>query len=487
MACLAALAGISFVHRGYGQASDALLDKLVQKGVLTQDEAQDLREESDKDFALAHAVKTGMPEWVNSLRINGDYRARYDQIMMPHDQRPPNGSLAMPDRHRFRQQLRLGFTAVMADRFEVGIRLTSGDTLSGSPYADGTTYNSTYRQNGSKKPVYIDLGYAKWTPINDGNWTVVTTVGKMENPFTFTDALFDTDYTPEGLAEQVSYNFSDAQQLKLIAGQFILDEESYTSRAPYLLGEQVKWDATWNPKWSSSLSAGFFSIQQSGLLGLNGNLNTNGIASGTQSVPDVGAGNGRVAYVDPLTLGYIGLGAPESGFGTVALNASVTYTKESLAFYNGPFPIRPYFEYLENLDAATDAHGIQAGIVFGKAGKKGNWEASYRFKYEEGNAWYEELSDSDFGAFYQQNPLAPYPNGTPILAPNAGDRFVVRNNRLGYLQGTNVKGHVMKVAYSPYDFLTLSATLYSTTLIRPEPLGSSSHVNRLLLDAMWRF
>jgi hypothetical protein len=158
-----------------------------------------------------------------------------------------------------------------------------------------------------------------------------------------------------------------------------------------------------------------------------------------------------------------------------------------MPFYEGPFPIRPFAEYLENLDASTQAHGVQAGIVFGKAGKRHTWEASYRFKYEEGNAWYEALSDSDFGGFYQVDPLYNPTLGGNYIASSTGAKIVGYNTGVGYRQGTNVKGHVMKFAYSPYDFLTLSATVYSTTLIRPEPLGSSSHVNRLLVDAMFRF
>ena len=494
IATLAALAGISIATHCQAQTSDALLDKLVQKGVLTQDEAQDLREESDKDFALAHAVKTGMPEWVNALRINGDWRARYDNLQFPHDQNPQIlGAQKLPDRHRFRQQLRIGFTAVMAEQFEVGIRLGSGDLTGGAPYADPTTYNNTFRQNGSKKPVYIDLGYAKWTPINDGKWTVVVTGGKMENPFTFSDALFDYDYTPEGAAEQVTYTFSDAHQLKLIAGQYILDEQAYTSKAPYLLGEQAKWDAIWNSRWSSSLSAGFFSIQQPALLSpFGGNeivapgATPTGVPPSPQMIQGPWGGNERNPIINQSNGGFlVDVGAPESGFGTLAFNASVTYTRESMPFYNGPFPIRPFAEYMENLDAAEEAHGIQAGIVFGKAGKRGTWEASYRFKYEEGNVWYEALTDSDFGGFYQANPLV-LNTGGPAPASSLGG-LPVQNRQVGYLQGTNVKGHVMKFAYSPYDFLTLSATLYSTTLIRPDPLGSSSHVNRLLVDAMWRF
>ena len=62
------------------QSSDALIEKLVDKGVLTQQEAKDLRDEVDKDFTKAYASKSGMPEWVTALKFNGDFRGRYESF-----------------------------------------------------------------------------------------------------------------------------------------------------------------------------------------------------------------------------------------------------------------------------------------------------------------------------------------------------------------------------------------------------------------------
>src|SRR6266567_2063175 len=59
------------------QSADALIDKLVDKGVLTVKEANELREESDKGFTTAFQTKTGMPDWVTALKFNGDVRGRY--------------------------------------------------------------------------------------------------------------------------------------------------------------------------------------------------------------------------------------------------------------------------------------------------------------------------------------------------------------------------------------------------------------------------
>src|SRR5258705_379022 len=62
----------------HGQSSDALLKKLVDKGILTAQEAAELKKESDSGFDKAYRTKSGMPDWVTSLRIYGDLRARYE-------------------------------------------------------------------------------------------------------------------------------------------------------------------------------------------------------------------------------------------------------------------------------------------------------------------------------------------------------------------------------------------------------------------------
>src|SRR5690349_1503093 len=64
----------------HAQSSDALIDKLVDKGILTANEAKDLRDEADKNFNTAVQAKTGMPDWVSSYKLSGDFRGRYDQI-----------------------------------------------------------------------------------------------------------------------------------------------------------------------------------------------------------------------------------------------------------------------------------------------------------------------------------------------------------------------------------------------------------------------
>ncbi len=148
-----------------GQAVDGLLDKLVDKGILTVREANDLREESDKNFSTAYAAKSGLPDWVTSLRFNGDLRLRYDRISAEDP--------AFVTRERFRYRLRFGYTAVLKDNFEVGLGLTSTEQLGkDSSAADPISNNQTFGDNTSKKALGLDKVYVKWTPLNSAEWTL---------------------------------------------------------------------------------------------------------------------------------------------------------------------------------------------------------------------------------------------------------------------------------------------------------------------------
>jgi hypothetical protein len=447
------------------QSSDALLDKLVEKGVLTVREANDLREEADKDFTKAYSVKTGMPEWVTALKLNGDFRGRFEGFYADNPK--------FVERDRWRYRLRFGATANLMDNFEVGMRFGSGDIDNAagmSTGADPISNNQSLQNNASKKGVFLDLAYARWTALNRPDWTGVFTVGKMENPFVFSDMLFDNDYTPEGASQQFGYNIAANHALKLNLGEFVLDEIGGDSDDPFMLGSQLRLESSWTPKITTSVGVGFLSIQ-----------NEQNLTS--SSVPDINAGNWRKTRYTTNANGsqsFAGLQDPAAGFDTLVADASFTYNFPSAPFYTGPFPVKVFGEYLHNGDAAEMNQGYQAGVTFGKAGKKKTWELTYRYKVLEANAWWEELTDSDFGAFYADAPPATVPAGQtpPAYA-------LARSS--GYWAGTNARGHVVRASYSPLDPLTLSITWFGLDLIEEYAPGTDSHMDRLQIDAILKF
>jgi hypothetical protein len=432
-------AALAITATAHAQSADALVDKLVEKGILTVKEANELREETDKDFTKAHSAKTGMPEWVTALKINGDFRGRFEGF---YGRNP-----AFVDRNRLRYRLRLGVTAALTDNMEVGLRLTSGEP-SGGFGGDPISGNTTLTDNGSKKFIYIDMAYAKWSPINSPDWSGTFTFGKMENPFHSPSTMvFDKDYTPEGFAGQLGYTLNDKHSLKGMGGAFVLDEESASSHDPFLLMAQARWDALWSPKISTTLGLAAFVISNKEQLS-NGN------------VPNVNRGNTRTAA-----------GAPMYNFNPVYVDAGATYLLDKAPFYTGAFPISVVGDYMNNPGAPSANTGYSLGFTLGKAGKRKTWELAYRWEELQGDAWFEEFPESDFGAFYQ------------VQQPNAG--FTAPG--AGYGAGTNVRGHWVKLSYSPYDSLTLSVAYFRTALIKESPAGSKSEMGRLQVDGVWKF
>jgi hypothetical protein len=441
LAGAAALAALA--PQAHAQSSDALIDKLVDKGILTTDEAKDLREESDKDFQTALQAKTGMPDWVTSYKISGDFRGRVEQFASLDN----NNNFA--NRLRFRYRLRFGITANLLDNFEVGFRLGSGDAVSGSTapgQGNPLSQNTTMNNNWSDKGIYIDAAYAKWNAINSGDWTLAATIGKMDNPFSFTWMVFDPDLTPEGAAITSSHTINDQHSIAFTGGAFILDEESGSVQDPALFASQLTWNAKWTDKWSTAIGGGALLITSPSQLS-------------TANVPNINQGNTRNAA-----------GLLLYNYNPLIADASATYLLDSFPLYTGAFPIKVGGEFMDNPAVSQNNLGYWIGATLGKSGTKHTWDLSYRYEWLEADAWYDQLVDDDNGAYYQ-------------TAPVSGNK--------GWDGGTNMKGHLVRFNYSITDAMTFSVTCYVNQLINSglyanvqEPNNAALH---LMADMMWKF
>ena len=270
---------MSLANQSHAQSSDALIDKLVDKGILTTKEAQELRDESDQDFNTAFQAKTGMPDWVTAYKFSGDFRGRFEQYTSENP--------TFVERTRLRYRLRVGVVISMKDNLETGFQLASGDP-SGNYGGNPNSQSSTFQNNFSGKSVWINLAYGKWTPVNSDGWLLSTTIGKMEDPFQVTQMVLDQDLTPEGAAIQGGYTFNDLHSLLLTVAAYLLDEESTSSQDPALFGGQLIWNANWTQRISTSLGlAGFAIVQPQQLT----SANTIGASAG--NVPYVNQGNSR--------------------------------------------------------------------------------------------------------------------------------------------------------------------------------------------------
>ncbi|MDE3066548.1 MAG: putative porin [Verrucomicrobiota bacterium] len=421
-------------------AVDNLLNKLEQKGILTTNEAEQLKTENEQEtaseFNKAMSSRFPMPDWITSYKLYGDFRGRFDERTTPNP--------AQPDNIRLRYRLRAGLTINMKDNLQVGFRLGSADAdttsgVGGSPLSN----NTTLRGNGTKKFLYVDAAYGKWTPIDDGTWMVAGTIGKMDNPFQETWMVFDPDYTPEGGALQARYQINDKNYLLLNAAGFVLAwSGSAAENISFLYGAQTIWNANWTDHLSSSLGVAAYDIVNRDLL--------------TTTAADAGnVGNSVSAN-----------GAPLYNFNPVVVDASLTYKLDSFPLYPGAFPIKVLGEYMNNPAApgsgagvASGNQGFYAGILFGQAGKKGTWDIGYRYQSLDANAWYAQIVDDDNADY--------------------GGSFA---------GGTNVKGHLFTVDYALTDALLFSFHCYVNSMIgNTNPNGASADAIHAMADLMWKF
>lgn len=456
-----AAALMALTPQSHAQTSvDALLNKLEQKGILSVDEARELRAEnatnSVDDFNKALTSKFPMPDWVTGYRLYGDFRGRYDELTTDSPGNPTT-FLSGQNRVRLRYRLRVGLTIDMKDNLEAGFRLGSGDAGGGA-----LSNNTTLENNGTKKPVWVDAAFGKWSPLHKDPWMLALTVGKMDQPFQASPMVFDPDYTPEGAALQSSYKINDNHSLVFNGAAFVLDELPGSARDPFLYGGQLIWNANWTSKLATSLGVAAYDIVNGEALGLANGLPNPNPSINPGGVPDNNQGNSRDLNGNLIY-----------NYNPFVISGSVIYTLDSFPLYHGKFPIKFSGEYMQNPAASANNEGWWGGITLGKSGKKGLWDISYRYERLGADAWYDELVDDDNVAFYANVPSA-YPSG-----------------KTGWLGGTNIRGHLIKFNYSITDALTFSFTAYINDLISPgldstlgEPQNNAIHA---MADLIWKF
>ena len=104
---------------------DALIEKLVDKGILTKVEARELKMEiaSDTKAISDDMAKSQIPEWVQNTKVKGDVRVRYQY------ERQKNDAEA---RSRGRVRLRLGLDSKINEQWNVGAGLASSEVEAAS-------------------------------------------------------------------------------------------------------------------------------------------------------------------------------------------------------------------------------------------------------------------------------------------------------------------------------------------------------------------
>lgn len=289
--------------------TQAILDALVEKGVLTTEAAAGLVKQAEKKgqeqaeagvkadaasgvvrvpyipehvkreireqirqevVAQAKTEQWGnvnaVPEWVDRLKWSGDIRLRYQNDLFAANNTPGIdfadepyglGSISEPintveDRQRFRIRARLGLSAKITDSVSAGFRITTGDLT------DPVSTNQTLGNGFNKFSLVLDRAFATVQPRD---WLSISG-GRIPNPFFSTDLVWDDDLNFEGVAATLTplvRSDSDAKPFFTV-GAFPLQEvqTSPTNRARdkwlYAAQAGLDWKMNASTRWRFGLA-----------------------------------------------------------------------------------------------------------------------------------------------------------------------------------------------------------------------------------------
>ncbi|MBL9215750.1 MAG: putative porin [Opitutaceae bacterium] len=284
------------------QDSGPLIDILVRKGLISDQEAEDLRAELIKDFAAnTSAGKLNVGSHLTEFKLGGDVRLRH-QV---ETQAPQNGTVSN-ERTRERFRFRFNGDFLMQKGWGAGFAFET------APAADSG--NQTFENGNNDYSLYLARAYVSWRP----SMNLLLTGGKQKNPFFTTDMIWDADINPQGATEIYTHYLGSKDTLEFRAGQILMDDNTESAggragRDAWLFAQQAvytKWfgkDAIGNVVNSFILAPGFMVYNDSTLSGLDNETPFNGTTDGLAvfTLPGevnwmnvVGAGTGLKLYWD---------------------------------------------------------------------------------------------------------------------------------------------------------------------------------------------
>ncbi|MEK6714989.1 MAG: putative porin [Candidatus Omnitrophota bacterium] len=334
---------------------DALIEKLVEKNVITRDEARKLKTEivEDEKIRIQDEVKQALPGWVKNMEWKGDLRLRNEYI----DKDPGRGN----DRQRIR--LRYGFKSKVNDKVSFSAGLASGNDNA------ATSTNQTLEQEFDKKAIWIDYAFVNYDPTA---WLNLKG-GRFPNPFFTTDMVWDSDINFDGGVIALKHALNSAESKTPLEGYFTsaflpIDNRSTSARDLWLLGLQGGVNAKFADFASLKSGLAFYNFHS---------LEGYPTATLAQDKGTNSASGGNIKYdfniVNP----------------TLELEL------------NNPFglgiPLTFIGDFAENNGAPAKNQAWRAGIAIGKKVKGiGDWRLLGQYSRIAADALFDAFPDSDF-------------------------------------------------------------------------------------------
>ena len=209
---LASLTGSFLLGFGANAMADSTFDlvqALVTKGVLTEEEALPLLKGRENDIQLADkkvkkAAKLSVSDVIDNATLYGDIRIRYEDRSGTGTTR---SATVTEDNDETRARARYKLT--------LGVKTEAGDwytDLALAMGAGGRSDNATFGKAAQasiddKETLFVKRAMIGWKATD---WLTLE-AGRMNNPLYTTPMVWDADLNFEGLAEKVNYkmNFAD--------------------------------------------------------------------------------------------------------------------------------------------------------------------------------------------------------------------------------------------------------------------------------------
>jgi len=389
----------------YGQSADALINKLVQKGVLTEKEGKELLAEGAQTNSPATPSKFKISDAIKSMNLYGDLRLRYESRSA--DNAKGTGvSGSDYVRERFRYALRLGIRGDLADDFYYGLRVETS-TNPRSPWNTFADDSNPTPSDKTKDGVNIGQVYLGWKPEE---WFEMT-VGRMPMPLYVTPMIWDSDINPEGAFEKFKWSLPHAD-LFASFGQFIYQDSNpdtaFPSSDTFLLAWQIGAEVALAKDVKLKVAPVLYNYTGVGQRGAASpsSLSTTFVGEGNAGINDTTTAGGRYnqAGINDLTILEIpaeinfklgGYGARV--FGDFAYNFDGANRAEA-AYRVTQSSGTPLDRAYKN-DTKAYMFGVgygNLGLVYGQTSKKNTWEARAYFQHVEQYAADVNLLDSDF-------------------------------------------------------------------------------------------
>lgn len=423
VALIAAFAlGLVGVSGAHASDMDVLVKKLVEKGVLTPNEAQvvvaDAKQETAKELAKGEAYTA--PTWSQNIKLKGDLRYR-TQTDWGKPDRPQNV------RVRQRMRSRIGLDGRVNDQISGGVRLATGSDNK----ANST--NQTLTDNFSKKAVWFDMFYVLWQPkLSPEIGEAKVWGGKFSNPFQSTEIMWDPDINPEGTAVQYTSPtfFQDSVPTNFYAntGAFWLGESAAWGADPMLWAAQVGFNSLVYTEWDTTLD---FSVT-------NYNFVNNDYKAITFAAGD------------------------NQGIATMFNDVDLLLQLDSKRFMSVEVPWGVYTDFIDNTNERTQTAFCLGGYLGQKKPKAaGDWKGWFEYRSLDRNSVPDWMPDSDFFGYTPYG--VPTEGGTNTRGINMGLQYAVYKDtvlNLEYYYTTPISvNKVTGYQDSPYQLLQMDVNV----------------------------